>query len=115
MIWDLREVGRDALEIGFEPARDHKVMRHAGRDEFHALEVADLDRPVKGKSEDAVDAWVGYEWKFYKNLNWRIQFNVRNVFGKDKLLPNSVEPNGEVATYRISEPRTFTLTNTLKF
>jgi outer membrane receptor protein involved in Fe transport len=79
------------------------------------IEVADLDRPVKGKSEDAVDAWVGYEWKFYKNMNWRIQFNVRNVFGNDKLLPNTIQPDGEIATYRISEPRTFTLTNTLKF
>ena len=79
------------------------------------IEVANLDRSVKGKPEDAVDAWIGYEWKFYKNMNWRIQFNVRDVFAKDKLIPNSVQPNGEVATYRIAEPRTYTLTNTLKF
>jgi len=79
------------------------------------IDVADLSRPVHGKSEDAIDAWVGYHWKFYKNIDWRIQLNVRNVFGKNELIPNSIQPDGSIATYRIAEPRTFTLTNTFTF
>jgi len=79
------------------------------------IDVADLSRPVHGKAETAVDAWVGYHWKFYKNLDWRIQLNVRNIFGKEELIPNSIQPDGSIATYRIAEPRTFTLTNTVTF
>ena len=44
---DLREVRRDALEVGLEPARDDEVMRHAGGLELDALEVADLDGMVE--------------------------------------------------------------------
>jgi len=51
----------------------------------------------------------------FKNIEWRVQFNVRNVFAKDELIPNSIQPDGSIATYRIAEPRTYTLTNTFKF
>ncbi len=79
------------------------------------IDVADLTRPVSGESEKAVDLWIGYQRKIYKDLNWRIQLNIRNVFAKDKLIPNTIQPDGSVATYRIAEPRTITLTNTLEF
>ncbi|MBK9989706.1 MAG: TonB-dependent receptor [Verrucomicrobia bacterium] len=79
------------------------------------IDVADLAQPVMGKSENYLDLWVGYQRKVYKNIEWRIQFNVRNVFAKDELIPNTIQPNGEVATYRIPEPRTYTLTNTFTF
>ena len=79
------------------------------------IDVADLSKPRKGKSENAIDAWVGYQFKVFKNIEWRVQFNVRNVFAKDELIPNSIQPDGSIATYRIAEPRTYTLTNTFKF
>jgi outer membrane receptor protein involved in Fe transport len=80
-----------------------------------AIDIADLSRPVKGKSEDAIDLWVGYQRQIHRHINWRIQLNVRNVFAKDELLPNTIQPNGQIATYRIAEPRTFTLTNSFEF
>ncbi len=44
---DLRKIRRDPVEIGFEAARDDEAMRHAGRLELDALEVADLDGMVE--------------------------------------------------------------------
>jgi outer membrane receptor protein involved in Fe transport len=100
---------QDAKTIGFYSKSSLDSISNT------SIDIADLSRPIKGKSEDAIDLWVGYEFKVYKHIDWRIQFNVRNVFAKDKLLPNTVQPNGSVATYRIAEPRTFTLTNTFRF
>jgi hypothetical protein len=79
------------------------------------IDIADLSRPVKGKAEDAFDLWIGYQRQIHRHVNWRIQLNVRNVFAKDELIPNTIQPNGQVATYRIAEPRVFTLTNTFEF
>jgi hypothetical protein len=79
------------------------------------IAVADLTKPVKGKSEAVTDLWVGYSHKLTDKIHWRIQANIRNAFADSKLLPTTVQPTGQVATYRISEPRTFSLTNTFEF
>jgi outer membrane receptor protein involved in Fe transport len=79
------------------------------------IDVADLSRPIKGKSEGTVDLWLGYERKFARNLKWRIQFNVRNAFADNDLVPTTVQPNGVIATFRIPEPRTWTVTNSIDF
>ena len=44
---DQLQVGRDALEVGFEAPRDHEMVRHAAGLELDALEVADLDRVIE--------------------------------------------------------------------
>ena len=75
----------------------------------------DVTHPYTGKSETIVDLWAGYRWKFGKNFRVRSQLNVRNVFAKDKLIVVTAEPDGTPAGYKIPEPRTFTLTNTLEF
>jgi len=75
----------------------------------------DVDNPYKGDSESALDLWVGYETKIHEKINWRIQLNVRNVFSEDELLPVTVQPDGSYGAMRIREPRTITLTNTLRF
>lgn len=75
----------------------------------------DLEHPYKGPSETALDFWCGYERKLTNKIHWRIQLNVRNVFGKKELIPISVQPDGSVGASRIAEPRTWALTNTFKF
>jgi outer membrane receptor protein involved in Fe transport len=75
----------------------------------------DVSRPYKGKSEDITDVWVGYQRKLTNRINWRIQLNVRNVLYTDDLIPVTVQPDGSPAAYRIPEPRTWTITNTLTF
>jgi len=75
----------------------------------------DVAHRFRGKSETVVDLWAGYKWKFAKNLRWRTQLNVRNAFTDDKLIVVTAEPDGTPAGYKIPEPRTFTLTNTIEF
>jgi hypothetical protein len=75
----------------------------------------DVANRFRGKSETVVDLWAGYKWKLGKNIRVRTQLNVRNAFTKDKLIVVTAEPDGTPAGYKIPEPRTFTLTNTVEF
>jgi len=75
----------------------------------------DLAHPYTGKAITAVDLWVGYSHKLTKKLEWRVQLNARNVFGKDELIPITVQPDGSLAAGRIPEPTVYTFTNTISF
>jgi hypothetical protein len=76
----------------------------------------DVKNPYKGSDEGIADLWVGYRRKLsWHNVTWRIQLNVRNVLANDHLSRVTVEPDGSPAAYRIPEPRTFTLINTIEF
>ncbi|HLP02923.1 MAG TPA: TonB-dependent receptor plug domain-containing protein [Opitutaceae bacterium] len=79
------------------------------------IDVADLSRPIDGERQDAVDFWIGYERDLSHGVRWRIQLNVRNLFADDDLIPTTMQPDGTVATYRIPEPRTWTISNTFSF
>jgi outer membrane receptor protein involved in Fe transport len=78
-------------------------------------ETSDVENPYYGSSEDAVDLWVGYKLRLRKNLVWRVQLNIRNVLASDDLIAVTVNPDGSPGAYRIAEPRTFALTNTIEF
>ncbi|QYM77628.1 TonB-dependent receptor [Horticoccus luteus] len=76
----------------------------------------DLSKPYYGPSEDGLDAWCSYEHKLTKRIDWKIQLNIRNVFGKDELIPISVEPDGKTwASARIAPNREWFVTNTFSF
>ncbi|MBP7141788.1 MAG: TonB-dependent receptor [Opitutaceae bacterium] len=76
----------------------------------------DLSKPYYGPSEDFLDVWLSYERKLSKRIGWKIQLNARNVFGKDELIPISVQPDGHtVASARIAPNREWLLTNTFTF
>lgn len=79
------------------------------------VEVFDVKHPYMGDSTSIFDAWLGYERVLTRKIKWRIQLNVRNVFADDKLIPVTVQPDGSPGAYRIPEPRTWTLTNTISF
>lgn len=85
------------------------ITNAAGNHEF------DVSHPYHGKSVGSVDFFVGYQRKLTDKLKWRIQFNVRNAFNPDKLIPVTVEPDGSPAAYRLPEPRVWTVTNTFEF
>lgn len=78
-------------------------------------QIYDIKNPWKGSAEDAFDCWVGYERAITEKLKWRVQLNVRNVFGSRELIPITVQPDGSPAAYRIPEPTTWSLTNTFSF
>lgn len=75
----------------------------------------DVDRPYKGSPEAVADMWVGYSRKIGEKVKWRIQLNVRNLLANDELIPVTRQPDGSAGAYRIPEPRTWTITNTISF
>ncbi len=77
--------------------------------------VYDLEDPYMGKAETNVDLWVGYGRKLTEKIDWRIQLNLRNVTTKKELIPVTVQPDGTMAVGRISDPCTWSLTNTFTF
>ena len=75
----------------------------------------DISKPWKGDSDSHYDMWVGYSRKLSKNLNWRVQLNLRNLGESTKLVPVVINPDGAVAYSRIQEGMGWQLTNTLEF
>ena len=77
--------------------------------------LQDVNKPLRGKIDEHLDLWVGYQRKVSTKVNWRIQLNLQNVFEDARLAPVSLQPTGEVAQSRIMQGQTWTLTNTFSF
>jgi hypothetical protein len=75
----------------------------------------DLDNPIMGPREDAIDFWIGYGRRLTEKIDWHIQLNVRNAFDGNKLIPLTAQPDGSVAAWRIAPGQTWQITNTFKF
>ena len=75
----------------------------------------DVNKKFIGKSEDAIDLWVGYGRKLTAKIDWRIQLNLKNVGKHDHLVPISVNPDSTVAAVKIQEGLGWSLTNTFTF
>ncbi len=78
-------------------------------------DVPDVTKPIYGPTDSTVDLWTGYERQLTKRVKWRVQLNVRNAFGQNKLIPISVNPDGSICTYRIKEGMSWTITNRFSF
>ncbi len=77
--------------------------------------VNDLTNPIKGASEDYVDAWVSYETKIGDNKTWSVQLNVYDLFADDALIPVQANPDGSIAQVRIPGETTWAISNTIRF
>jgi hypothetical protein len=98
---------QDKVVIGYPVIPDKKDPN---------LASFDLAHPYYGPSEDAFDFWLSYERKISEKIGWKIQFNARNAFGKEKVLPISVEPDGKTwAAVRIAPNQEWFVTNTFSF
>ena len=76
----------------------------------------DKPHPFFAPAETNVDAWASYGRKIYnKRIDWKIQLNVRNAIGSEKLIAITAQPNGTPASVRISPDRRWYLTNTFGF
>ncbi len=75
----------------------------------------DLSNPYKGPANTNFDVWVGYSRRVWRNIDWSIQLNVRNLFVGNELIPLTVQPDGSPGAYRIRPPQTWQLTNSFKF
>jgi outer membrane receptor protein involved in Fe transport len=76
----------------------------------------DLNNPYYGPTEDAIDLWASYERKITKDINWKIQLNVRNAFATDGLIPVTIQPDGKTwAAVRVKPNQEWFVTNTFSF
>jgi hypothetical protein len=75
----------------------------------------DVNQPFKGSDDTHLDGWLGYSRKVYKNVNWRIQLNLRSIGEKDHLTAAQYEPDGSLALARIQEGMGWTLENSFDF
>lgn len=80
------------------------------------------DKPFKTPTAGTYGAWVTYGRKILRDrIDWRLQLNVRNLLDENTVFPlRTVDARdgsnrGVVATWRLNEPRTYTLTSTFKF
>ncbi|WP_404425570.1 TonB-dependent receptor plug domain-containing protein [Nibricoccus sp. IMCC34717] len=77
--------------------------------------ISDLEMPIKAPSEVSYDAWIGYERRLSKRINWSIQLNLRNLFAHKDLIPVAANGDGTYGTYRIGPSTTWDLTNRFEF
>jgi hypothetical protein len=75
----------------------------------------DVNKPFWGKSQSAVDLWLGYVHRLSRKLTWNVQLNVRSVGESAHLEAISVQPDGAHALRRIVEGQTWMVTNTFSF
>lgn len=75
----------------------------------------DAAKPFWAPRQDRVDAWLSYERRLSKKVNWKIQLNVRNLADVDPLVPIYYNPDGQVATARITEGRRWDLMTRFEF
>ena len=75
----------------------------------------DIADPYRGPSETNYDIWFGYGRKIWRNIDWSVQLNIRNLGVGNELTPITTEPDGSPATYRIRSPQTWQLTNSFAF
>ncbi|HTT56650.1 MAG TPA: TonB-dependent receptor plug domain-containing protein [Opitutaceae bacterium] len=94
--------------LGYAPSKTQDAL---GND----LWYTDVTKPLYGKIDEHVDAWIGYQTKLSSKLDWRLQLNVHNVGEKPHLVPVSVEPDGTPAHQRIEMGQTFELSSRFMF
>jgi hypothetical protein len=77
----------------------------------------DMTDPYKGPAETSLDAWISYRRRIAGNLDWSVQLNVSNLnYNGDALIPINSQPlQYGGAAYRIRPPRTWQLSNTIRF
>lgn len=80
--------------------------------------VGDIANPYWGPKETAIDFSVGYNRRLKIRgapIAWNIGLNVRNLNGKDTLIPISANADGTYGNFRIPPERTWSLTNAFSF
>lgn len=96
---------QDRAAIGYYP----QYNQDAG------IWVTDVTKPIYARAEANYDAWIGYERKLTKGINWQVQLNAYDLFAKKTLIPIMANPDGTTAQVRIPAETTVALTNTFTF
>lgn len=87
----------------------------ADNDPVMQTQFPDLDHPFYGPEELAGDVWASYRRKIFKNVDWRLQLNVRNAWGNGSDIPVTANPDGSIAIIRIPNETRWLLSSTFSF
>ncbi len=87
----------------------------ADNDPVMQTQFPNLDQPFYGPEELAGDVWASYRRKIFRNIDWRLQLNVRNAWGNDSDIPVTANPDGSIAVIRIPNETRWTLSSTFSF
>jgi hypothetical protein len=87
----------------------------ADNDPVMQTQFPNLANPFFGKEELAGDFWVSYRRKIFKNVDWRLQLNVRNAWGNGEDIPVTANPDGSLAVIRIPNETRWTLASSFSF
>jgi hypothetical protein len=80
------------------------------------MQFPDLQHPFYGPQELAGDVWLSYRpGKIFKNIDWRLQLNVRNAWGNGQDIPVTANPDGTIAVVRIPNETRWYLSSTFSF
>jgi outer membrane receptor protein involved in Fe transport len=76
-----------------------------------------VDQPLMSSSIWGGDAFISYNKRLKRKMEWSIRLHARNLVGNrhGDDVPVVTNPDGRVAVVRIPSPRTFTLTTNLSF
>ncbi len=76
-----------------------------------------ISRPYYAPAETNVDLTLGYGRKLWQSkIDWKAALQVRNAFASGgDLVPVTVQPNGQVASYRLAPEQRWYLTNSFSF
>jgi hypothetical protein len=76
-----------------------------------------IERPFYAPAETNVDLSVSYGRKLWRDrLDWKATLQVRNAFASGgDLVPVTVQPTGQIASYRLAPEQRIYLTNTFSF
>jgi len=80
------------------------------------IRISNVRNPYYGPTETRYDAWVSYGTKILNGkYGLKIQFNVRNLFTEDEMVPAVINPDGSIPVWSIAEGRRFSITTRLTF
>lgn len=80
------------------------------------MDSADVTRPIYDDAQFYTDVWVSYRFPIWnKKVQCKLQLNVANVFESGSLRPVAANYDGTPYSFRIIDPRQYTLTASFDF
>lgn len=97
--------------------QDKYAIGYALLENEDGIVVDDINKPYWSDDQLAIDLWVGYRRKVFRDIDWSIQLNIQNVnnWNSDHITAVRAQPNGDVARVRFDPPREIFVTNTFSF
>ena len=95
---------------------DRRALGYALTSDADGNPITDLDSPFFGPSNLNVGVHASYRKKLFDDkIDWKIQLNIRNLVGDDRLVESRINPDGRVGAWKIGREEMYLLSNTFKF